>query len=128
MTDISIPRSYVIVTSYIRCCACGHNTVSSEFFTRTLIRARHSIGKPVTHLEHCAAPLYRIPVEHVAAQRTTAFCIRCPIVDLSHLPLPPNPSQLYDLAEPSLKHTMVRKSPPSIRQPKPSKPSIKDLA
>lgn len=123
----TIPRSYVLVTTYTTCTCCQHTAASSEFFALSFARSRNSLGEPVKHYEPIMRPQYRLPVTHTAARSTTPYCIRCPSIDLSHLPLPPSYAGLHDLPELVLKN--ARPATKGAAHAAPShKPRIEDLA
>lgn len=120
-----IPERYIVRTTYVTCNCCSHVSTTSEFLALSYAHARNHMGQPVRHYEACGRAEYNLPVEHVAAPpRTTAFCIRCRDIDLSHLPLPPHISGLHDLAEPAYKN-VGRTSKPAAKA---AKPKLEDLA
>jgi hypothetical protein len=124
-----IPERYIVRTTYVTCTSCGTNTATSEFLALSYAHARNHMGQPVRHYEACNRPEFNIPVEHVAAPpRTTAFCVRCRDIDLSHLPEPPHIGRLHDIAEPVLRTAPTKPRGSNGPAATPPKPRIEDLA
>lgn len=124
----TIPERYVIHFSVTTCKNCNTTETSSDFFALSYIRSRIG-GTRIRHLVKSNGPLYNLPVDRIrTGTHTTPFCSACPSIDLSHLPPPPEPSQLRDLPEPTLKG---RKPNPSGERPvkekkEPKKPTTLD--
>jgi hypothetical protein len=99
----TIPDRYVLHWSETTCRNCGHVEHSSDFFALSYIRSRVN-GTRVRHLTKTSSPLYNLPVDRIrTGTHSTPYCAACTSIDLSHLPPPPEPSQLRDLPEPQLK-------------------------
>lgn len=98
-----VPDSYVLHWSETTCRNCGHVETDSMFFALSYIRSRVN-GTRVRHLIPTSSPLYNLPVDRIrTGTHTTPYCAACADIDLSHLPPPPEPSQLRDLPEPQFK-------------------------
>lgn len=109
-----IPDRYVLHFSETRCRNCAHVETSSDFFALSYIRSRVH-GTRVRHLVKTSAPLYNLPVDRIrTGVHLTPYCAHCGVINLTHLPDAPEPSQLRDLPEPTLKG----RKPAGERQPK----------
>lgn len=118
-----IPDHYVLHYSTTRCTNCGSQTSESTFYGLSYIRSRVN-GTRVRHLVKVPRPLFNLPVKRIpTGTHTTPFCCECAEIDLSHLPPPPSPSQLYDLAEPRLKGAKPKVDKPVTTK----KPTLDDL-
>lgn len=121
----SIPESYELVVTHLRCACCGYVERRSHFMAITHIRSRHAIGEPVRHSVRIDAPEYNLPVTiRKVNGPAMPFCGVCPTISLAHLPLPPQAAALTDLPDPVLK---VAKSRPTTPPPR-RKPTIEELA
>lgn len=98
-----VPDHYVLHYSISICANCGAESRESTFYALNYLRSRVN-GTRVRHLVRCDRPWYNLPVKVLpTGQSRVPFCCECPTIDLSHLPPPPEPSQLHDLAEPTRK-------------------------
>lgn len=117
-----VPDSYVLHYSVSRCANCGTESRDNQFFALSYIKSRTN-GTRVRHLIRCDAPWYNLPVRVIpTGTKRVPFCCECQKIDLSHLPPPPQESQLYDLAEPVLKNAK-----PKAPKPESKKPTLDDL-
>ena len=75
-------------------CSCGALNVRTEVFAVNLLRSRGGWGAPVTHRVVVKEFLWQVPVVQVQARETSTFiCDACIVnLDMSNLPLPPEPS------------------------------------
>lgn len=122
-----IPERYVVHYAITRCANCGSESRDNEFYALSYIRSRVN-GTRVRHLTRCDRPLYNLPVDRIpTGKHNVPFCCECPSIDLSHLPPPPEPSQVYDLPEPTAKGKSPRPAGEKTTKPKASGSSLDDL-
>jgi hypothetical protein len=123
-----IPHSYMLHYKVQHCKGCGTDVMVSQFYALSFIRSRMT-GQRVTHLIPCDTPLYNLPIEtKLVGRNELPVCHACVGVsaDLSHLPLPPQESQLYDLDEPRNKGEKPKAKAKS--EAKPRGATLDDLA
>lgn len=110
-----IPHHYVLHMRECHCTNCGALTRSSEFYALSYLKSRINQTR-VRHLTRCDRPLFNLPVERaLIARDKTPFCSECETISLDHLPPPPSPALLYDLAEPRNKGAKAKTPKPETK-------------
>lgn len=124
-----IPERYVIHYTFTQCQNCGNAVRDSEFYGLVYLRSRMG-GTRVRHLVKCTRAAFNVPVDRVlTGTHKIPFCEWCHDqgkIDLSHLPLPPEPTLVTNFPEMRLKGQKPKD--PSKEKPKaePKKPATLD--